>query len=277
MARSAFQAWRRVDDQTTESGTLAAPPTHSETGAAAVSPARPSMFEAFQRLAELQVCDEALWAREQEHAGLPARRAQLAAERAAAEAATLRSREGLAQAEAAQRRAETELQDQEVLRRKLESQQFQVKTNDAYTALLHEIERAQQVISECETRLLEGMDAIESARAACAGADAVGRETAARQAAEAQALDAREKELDAEIARLRAARSRVIAASETKLIEQYERIATRRRPALARVRGNLCLGCRVDIPPQQCIEIQRGERVITCGNCQRILLASEPA
>lgn len=266
-----------MNDETTHSDALPSAAPASEPGAPAVPAVKTAMFDAFQRLSELQVCDEELWAREQEHAGLPARRAQLAEERAAAEAATLRSREVLAQAEAAQRRAETELQDQEVMRRKLEGQQSQVKTNDAYTALLHEIERAQQGISECETRLLEGMDAIETARATCAAADAVGRDTAKRQSAEAQALDAREKELDAELARLRAARARVIAASDAKVIEQYERIATRRRPALARVRGTLCLGCRVDIPPQKVIEIQRGERVITCGNCQRILLGSERA
>ena len=260
-----------------EPGTLAVPPSHSEPSVAAVPDAKPGMLEAFQRLAELQACDDELWALEQEHAGLPARRAQLAEERAAAEAATLRAREALLQAEAAQRRAETDLQDQEALRRKFESQQFQVKTNDAYTALLHEIERAQQVISECETRLLEGMDVIESARVVCAAADAAGRETATRQAAEAQALDAREKQLDAELARLRAARACVIAVSDAKLIEQYERIATRRRPVVVRVRGTLCLGCRVDIPAQQVIEIQRAARVITCGNCQRILLASERA
>jgi len=233
------------------------------------------MHEASQRLTELQLCDEELWAREQEHAALPARRAQLAAERAEAEAATLRSREGLTQAEAAQRRCESELQDHEAQRRKLESQQHQVKTNDAYTALLHEIERAQQAISDCETRLLEGMDAIEAARATFAVAEAAGRETAKRQSAEAQSLDAREKELDAELARLRAARARVIAGCEPKLIELYERIATRRRPVVARVKGTLCLGCRVDIPAQLVIEIQRGERVITCGNCQRILIGSD--
>ena len=188
-----------------------------------------------------------------------------------------RAREALQQAEAAQRRVESELQDQEALRKRLEGQQFQVKTNDAYTALLHEIEGAQRAISECETRLLEGMDAIESARAASAVAEGAGREAAARLEVEAQALDAREKQLDAELVRLRAARTRVIADSDPRLIEQYERIATRRRPAAVRVRGTLCLGCRVDIPPQQCIEIQRAARVITCGNCQRILLGIDRA
>ena len=144
------------------------------------------------------------------------------------------------------------------MRKRLESQQFQVKTNDAYTALLHEIERAQRAISDCETRLLEGMDAIESARAAMASAESAGRESVKRLEAEGQALDAREKQLGEDLARLRAARERVVAASDAKLIEQYERIATRRRPVVVRIRGTLCLGCRVDIPPQLRIEIQRG-------------------
>jgi hypothetical protein len=239
--------------------------------------AKPGMFEAFQRLAELQACDDELWAREQESAGLPARRAGLTAERTALEEAAVRARETLQQAEAAQRRVESDLQDQEALRKRLESQQFQVKTNDAYTALLHEIESAQRAISECETRLLEGMDAIESARSAGAVAEGAGRESATRLEAEAQGLEAREKQLDAELVRLRAARTRVIADSDPRLIEQYEKIATRRRPAAVRVRGTLCLGCRVDIPPQQCIEIQRAGRVITCGNCQRILLGIDRA
>ncbi|HEY8155249.1 MAG TPA: C4-type zinc ribbon domain-containing protein [Myxococcota bacterium] len=238
---------------------------------------KPVMFEAFQRLAELQACDDELWAIELEHTGLPARRSGLQAERAALEAAAAQSREALQQAEAAQRRIESELQDQEALRKRLESQQFQVKTNDAYTALLHEIESAQRTISECETRLLEGMDAIESSRAALASAEAAGREASVRLDVEGKALDAREQQLDTELVRLRAARLRVIAASDPKLIEQYEKIATRRRPATVRIRGTLCLGCRVDIPPQLCIEIQRAARVVTCGNCQRIVLGIDRA
>ena len=260
-----------------ESGTLAGTEPRSEAASAAVPDAKPAMFEAFQRLAELQACDDELWAREQEHAGLPARRTALAAERTTLEEASAQARETLKQAEATQRRVESALQDQETLRKRLESQQFQVKTNDAYTALLHEIESAQRTISECETRLLEGMDAIESARAAGALAEGAGREASARLEAEAKALDAREQQLEAELVRLRAARTGVIAQSEPRLIEQYEKIATRRRPAAVRVRGILCLGCRVDIPPQQCIEIQRAARVITCGNCQRILLGIDRA
>jgi predicted nucleic acid-binding Zn-ribbon protein len=242
-----------------------------------VKPAEPSLRESLERLADLQACDDELWAREQEQAGLPARRKQLEDERAGADASALAAREALAQAEAAQRRVESELQDQEALRGRLESQQFQVKSNEAYTALLHEIERAQAAISDCETRLLEGMDAIESARASAAAAEGFARESRARLDGEARALDEREKQLDAELARLRGERDAVARACDRKLIEQYEKIATRRRPAVVRIQGTLCLGCRVDVPPQNCIEIQRAERVIVCGNCHRILIGAERA
>jgi predicted nucleic acid-binding Zn-ribbon protein len=254
---------------------LATPSARPEPGAAGAKGDAPPMREAFQRLAELQACDDELWAREQEHAALPGRRAALAEQRGAVEQAAVQAKQALVDAEAAQRRVEGELQDQEVLLRRLESQQFQVKSNDAYTALLHEIERAQRAISDCETRLLEGMDAIESARAVGAQAEAEGRGAVARIGGEQQALDAREKALDAELANVRAARGRIVAASDPKLIEQYEKIASRRRPAVVRIRGALCLGCRVDVPPQRCIELMRGERVITCGNCHRILLPAQ--
>jgi predicted nucleic acid-binding Zn-ribbon protein len=55
----------------------------------------------------------------------------------------------------------------------------------------------------------------------------------------------------------------------------YEKIAKRRRPALALVSEEMCEGCRVGIPAQNYIEILKGERIITCGNCQRILLHPE--
>jgi predicted nucleic acid-binding Zn-ribbon protein len=47
---------------------------------------------------------------------------------------------------------------------------------------------------------------------------------------------------------------------------------TRRRPAVAMVSEEMCQGCRVGIPAQNYIEILKGERIITCGNCHRILV-----
>ena len=69
-------------------------------------------------------------------------------------------------AEQEQRRHEAAVADREALVKKLEGQQFQVKSNDAYKALLHEIDQARAGISEAETRILEAMEGIEAMRAA---------------------------------------------------------------------------------------------------------------
>lgn len=230
------------------------------------------MLEGLTLLLELQRLDTELIALEEEHAAIPTRRDGISAERTAADEKLVAAGQGLQDAEAGQRRAEQELQDQEALLQKLEGQQFQVKTNEAYTALLHEIEAARQGSSDCETRILECMEAIETSRTQHATADRDLRDARERLDAEEQALEAREKELSAQIGGLREQRAELTAGIPRDLMEQYQRIISRRRPAIIVVTKELCEGCRVDIPPQSFIEILRGERIIACGHCQRILI-----
>jgi predicted nucleic acid-binding Zn-ribbon protein len=233
------------------------------------------VVEDLRRLIELQKLDDELAALEEEHRGLPARREALAAEQARAEARLASARESLRAAELEQRHAERELQDREALVAKLEGQQFQVKTNQAYTALLREIDHAREAISACETRILEAMEAIETHSAALAAGE---REVkAARERADAggHALASRERELAARIAELRERRGDLRGRVDAQLADLYERIAARRRPAVVTITGEICAGCRVDIPPQSYIEILRSERVVTCGRCQRILVHAE--
>ena len=35
------------------------------------------------------------------------------------------------------------------------------------------------------------------------------------------------------------------------------------------------MGCHVSLPPQLVLELRRGDRLHTCGNCQRILVLAE--
>lgn len=233
------------------------------------------MLEGLRHLLGLQRLDDDLIAREAEHAAIPDARERIAATRLAEEESLAAARQGLQEAEAGQRRAEQDLQDQEALLRKLEGQQFQVKSNEAYSALLHEMEAAKQAISDCETRILESMESIESARAVLEGAEKEARETKARLDGEERALDAREQELAGQIEKLRAERTEAAAGIPAPLLGQYERIGKRRRPVVVTIRKEMCEGCRVGIPPQSYIELLRGESMVSCGNCQRILVHEE--
>lgn len=233
------------------------------------------MLEALDRLIELQELDTELRNFEGEASRLPEARIRGDATRTAAEERVATAREGLQTAEGDQRRAEGELRDQEAVLQKLEGQQHQVKSNVAFTALLQEMEQAREGISGCETRILEAMEAIESAKEALAVAEREAAETLARLDGELREIDEREKELGVEISRVREARAGVIPHIDDKILTMYEKVAVKRWPAAVLVTNERCAGCRIDIPPQSYIEVLRGERLVTCGQCNRILLPGE--
>ena len=142
----------------------------------------------------------------------------------------------------------------------------------AYTALLAEMEQAREAISEAETGVLEAMEAIEAAQAELASLEEQVRGVTERLAAEEQARGEREKALEAELEQLRERRREQTAALDQGLMARYEKVAARRRPAVAVISAEICLGCRVDIPPQAYIEILKGESVVSCNHCHRILI-----
>ena len=233
------------------------------------------MLDGLRDLVDLSRLDTELSRLEEERAALPGRRRAAAAEREAAQARLEASREALSEAEQAQRRAESQAQDQEALLRKLEGQQHQIKTNAAYTALLAEMEQARQAISDAETRVLEAMEAIEASRSTLAGLGDQVRGVLERIEAEERGIDERGERVEAEIAARKAQRAQRAAGIERNLLARYDRIAARRRPAVAIVSGETCLGCRVGIPPQSYIEILKGEEIVTCGTCTRILILED--
>ncbi|MGC1185467.1 MAG: C4-type zinc ribbon domain-containing protein [Candidatus Dormiibacterota bacterium] len=54
-------------------------------------------------------------------------------------------------------------------------------------------------------------------------------------------------------------------------LRTYERTAARRRPAVAKVVGGTCTGCRLPLP-SRLIQEARQDQLVTCENCERILL-----
>jgi predicted nucleic acid-binding Zn-ribbon protein len=230
------------------------------------------VIEGLNELVGLSQLDSQLAVLEAERAGIPEKRAASAQERETCETRLAAASEIVAEAELAQRRCETDAQDKEALLAKLESQQHQVKTNEAYSALLAEMEQAREAISRAETGVLEAMEAIESAGNELAALEEQIRAVTERLDSEEKAWDERESELDSEITSLRQRREEQLGALDGELAARYERVASRRSPAVAVITGEICLGCRVGIPPQAFIEILTGEALVSCNHCHRILI-----
>ena len=233
------------------------------------------MLEGLDKLVDLQRLDSDRAALEAEFAAVPAKRESLADSLARCDVRLETAVERLRAAELEQRRIEQELAEQEALLERLLGQQNQVRSNEAYTALLHEMEAARQAISTCETGILEGMEAVETARESLTREEAEVAAERERVAAATKTLYEREAHLSADLARLRDEREQVCGGLETALLDRYQKILARRQPALVLVSGEMCSGCRVGIPAQDFIEVLKAEELVTCMSCGRILLHAE--
>lgn len=57
----------------------------------------------------------------------------------------------------------------------------------------------------------------------------------------------------------------------------YDRTAKRyARYAVAELKGELCVGCNVKIRPMLASDIRRGEKIVQCENCTRLLYVANP-
>ncbi len=178
---------------------------------------------------------------------------------------------------AKQRRARES--DVELMRTKLsrlKEQLMAVKTNKEYTAMLHEIQAAEEQIRAAEDGILEIMEQMESMEEELAqeekGLKAKQAELEAqiRQAEEAVPL------LEAEMAKLYEGKGALEQRIGADLLARYRRIADARKGiALAEAKEELCSACHVRIRPQVFAELLRTEGIHVCDSCSRILFVRE--
>lgn len=81
-----------------------------------------------------------------------------------------------------------------------------------------------------------------------------------------------QKELD----ELKVARKESLVDVPHPVLVRYEFIRRRlKHPVIVNVKGGICSGCNISIPPQIYNELQRGQQIVSCPNCQRLVYWSE--
>jgi predicted nucleic acid-binding Zn-ribbon protein len=159
---------------------------------------------------------------------------------------------------------------------KLRDQQSAVKTNKEYTAILHEIQMAEEQIRGEEDKILEIMEETESLEKALKAAE---KDLNARCNALQQDIRRHEMsvpDLETEIAKMRQARQEMEAGISADLLGTYRKIAgARKGTALAEAREELCTACHIRIRPQVYADLLQTENIFTCDSCSRILFLRE--
>lgn len=235
------------------------------------------MLPALASLVALQKLDTAADAARQRLAELPAAEAALAAriEQAAAEVDAARAK--LAGNQEARRALEKEVAGVDTRLARFESHKSAVKTNQEFTALLHEIEVARKEKDEVEERILVLMEEADALTAAVKSAEQAVA-TARREAEEARgSLAAEQRSLEEEFANLAGARKGEVAGLDSAMLARYEQLLKQRRGvAVAAMSGETCNACFVRLRPHVAQQIRRNDSIFQCESCSRILYFDPP-
>jgi uncharacterized protein len=163
--------------------------------------------------------------------------------------------------------------------RKYKDQTSQIKTNEAYKALLHEVQMAEQEIAKAEDRLLEQMVAGEEYDRRVKASERTLKEVEDVARATRTRIEADKAATEKELAGLEAERARFAADVPENLLDHYDRIVRKHNGvALAEVVDEKCSACGMRVRPHVFQEMRRAgsDEMFHCETCTRILYYIEP-
>ena len=164
--------------------------------------------------------------------------------------------------------------------RKYKDQTSQIKTNEAYRALQHEVQMAEDEIAKAEDRLLEQMVASEEYDRRIKASEIALKEVEAVERVERSKVEADRAVAEKELAEWNAERARAMAEIPENLLDHYDRIVKKHNGvALAEVRNEKCGACGMIVRPHVIQEMRRSnsEEMFHCETCTRIIYYIEPS
>ena len=229
------------------------------------------MNPALQTLLELDKVNAEIARLSDEVAALPKRMAVIETKLADAKSQVESATAAIKTYETGKRKHESDVQDWQQKIIKFREQASAVKTNDQYRALMHEIEFAEKQIGDIEEKILIGMESFDSLQATLKAAqqDLQADKIEVEQEKEhARAITAEDEK---KLQELNARRSALCSQLDASTLAHFERIAAKRKNAIAEALDQKCTACNVMLRPQRFNELLSGNELITCDSCGRIL------
>ncbi|MBA2733085.1 MAG: hypothetical protein H0U54_09385 [Acidobacteria bacterium] len=170
-------------------------------------------------------------------------------------------------------RLETEVLEQRSNQERAERNLMSSTKQDEYTAAIREADAARKHISQLETQILEKMEAFEQAESKLKEREPEMTRLSADMEARFKEFEEQTRTQAEQLAASRIERERLVATLPKQMGALYNRISARIRDgiAVAEARNNSCTACFMSLRPHLMAEIRRGEEVIICDNCNRIL------
>ena len=226
-----------------------------------------------EQLIALQNADSRIRQLEAELNAIPQRRADIEKEfeQRASEFKAIETR--LAEAREKRLKLDAELAETRTKAEKAERDLMSSTNAKAYEAAIREADSAKKHISQLETQMLEAMEVAEQAERDIGQHEPEIATLRAEMEEKLKAFEEQTRAQSEEVAVLRKERERLAALLPKPMGALYNRISTRIRGgvAVAEARNNSCSACFMSVRPHVMSEIRRGDEIIQCDNCNRIL------
>jgi hypothetical protein len=171
--------------------------------------------------------------------------------------------------------------DQEIqeLEEKIEKSNIKltiIKSNKEYKAVLKEIDDLKHAKFQIEDKAIQVMEELEELEEICN--ENKEKEVELRKAFEGdkKEIERQLEALDEELKILNAKRENFTDAIDQDLLKKYLYLRDHKAgQAISPVLGGVCQICHMNIPPQAFNELIRGDSLMTCTNCNRIIYWAE--
>ena len=160
--------------------------------------------------------------------------------------------------------------------RRSETNMKEIKTNKEYQAVGREIAAARKQVAELEEQVLQKIAQLEELNGEIAAGQAALAELEQncelRRSEKQGEIDKVQQDVDSDCRRREAITKELPAT----IIKRYDNLRSQRRgQALAIARDGFCQGCNMHLPPQLYNSLFKGDELLTCPHCQRVLILKQ--
>ncbi len=174
---------------------------------------------------------------------------------------------------ARQKTCELEVTSMQEDLKRYQSQMLSIKTNKEYDALVTEIDSLKTRISECETEILAAEERIEELNGSQEALESNAKVIAENNGKQLAKLQERMDSVGDKIAECQHERQRIVAKVGKPSLSIYERVRRGKGASVVvALKKRACGGCFKSVPPQRYHEIRKGDKVVCCDNCGRLLV-----
>ena len=154
----------------------------------------------------------------------------------------------------------------------------EIKTQKEYQAVSKEIASAKKLKVELEDQILQKTGQLEEWQGELTERQENLQALEVNIAQQKREVQSKIDSLEAEISAGVVAREAAVKGLPASIMKRYSKLRDQRKGiAVVEAKDGCCLGCNMNLPPQLYNTLFRGDDVITCPHCQRILLLRQVA